>query len=201
MDIISESYDGQGVSEQKKLFKIPESKKGKAFLVAAGILALGTLTVFTASYSSFVGTRAIGVGGPRVSVRQGETISLNFPLKQASMGRVVEICNKNLLKTTCKSLSLKIGKGSSVVDVVIPINYKQGKADLRLVGIYRNGAKVLVGTKAILVLPFVAGNNGGGSGGSGGSNGGGNIGGPGSTPLPYSVSTPTPTPPLPYGPY
>lgn len=178
------------------MFRIPESKKGKVLFAVAGSLILGILLISTVFFSDFIGTRAIGFSGPRTSVRQGETVSLKFVTWQGLIGRSVEICSKTLLKTSCKALVFKVGKNALTVDAVIPVNYKLGKADIRLVGIYSNGAKVLLGSRGIMVLPYVAENSGGGS--SGGGNSGGSSSGSSDS---GSSSTPTPTPPLPYGPY
>jgi len=110
----------------------------------------------------------------------------------------VQICSKKLLKTSCKALPFKVSKTATTIDVTIPTNYTLGRADVRLIGIYGNGVRIILGVRAVMVQPYVAqNNNGGGSGG--GSNGGGSSSG--SSDNNSNPSTPTPTPPLPYGPY
>lgn len=197
METISNSFDEQGAKGQKKLFRIPGSKRGKIFLAITGGLALAVLLTFTVFFGDFIGTRAIGFSGPRTSVRQGEIVSLKYVTQQGLMGRSVEICSKALLSTSCKALIFKVSPNASTIDVAIPVNHKLGKADLRLVGIYGNGARVVLGLRAVMVQPYVAQNTNGGSGGGGGNGGGSSSGSSDSS----SSSTPTPTPPLPYGPY
>lgn len=199
MDTITTSYEQQEPSEPKSFFRIPESTKGKVFLAIGAIVILGIILILAVFFSDYLGTRAIGFNGSRVFVKQGETISLKSVTKQGVIARNVEICRKSALKTACKSLAFSVGPDTPMINTVIPVNYPLGKADLRLVGIYGNGVKVLLGTKSLLVQKFIAENN-----GEGGSGGGGNDGGSGENTGsfdPGSTSTPTPTANLPYGPY
>jgi len=207
MDTTTNDLGEQGMSgemnEQKSFFNAPENKKGKLLLAVSGVVVLVIVLVLAVFFGDFIGARAVGFGGPRISVRQGETVSLKFVTKQGVMGRKVEICSKALLKTTCKNLAFKVSQDLSTIDTVIPANYKLGRADLRLTGIYENGVSVLLGLKGVLVKPYVAENNGGGSSGGSGNGGGSDSGSSdsGSTSPSTPVPTATPTAPLPYGPY
>lgn len=159
MQIISNNIAGQAENEKRGFFRAPRGKKEKMFFAAIATVVLTVVLILVVFFGDYIGARAIGLSGPRTVVQQGETISLRFLTRQGLMGRGVEICNNKLLKISCKALPFKVNKTATTIDVTIPTNYTLGRADIRLIGIYSNGARIILGVRAVTVQPFVAQNN------------------------------------------
>lgn len=173
--------ENSGVAQNKKV--------AKKFLYAiGGGVVVASLLIFVAFFGDYLGASVVRFNSPRSNVLQGEKISLAVSAQQASVAKKVEICSTVVLKKTCQAVDYVLN--GKFVEFSIPADYRLGKADIQLIGFDKNGKRIVIGSKSVLVNKAVAVSGGSSNGGSGG----GSSSGEGESSLSENNN-----PPLPYG--
>lgn len=112
------------------------NRKRAIGIVLASACVLGVI-IFAATYGDYLGARIIGAKGGRISVRQGEVVSLQLP-KTSAPSVKIELCQENIKPEKCRLLVNKTSK--KVLDATIPLSATLGKATIKVTERNNKGA-------------------------------------------------------------
>lgn len=106
----------------------PWYQNRNVFIVLACVCIL-VVIAFAATYSDYLGARIVGTKGARVSVSQGEIISLQLPKTLAPFVKI-ELCQEGKTPEQCMSLINKTSE--KTLTITIPVSAALGKATIKV---------------------------------------------------------------------